>query len=164
MRRKNPLDIIKACKDLNIPLVLIGAPTSGEEDYFCECQKMAQSSEKIKMIGFLPHDSEELSSAYAAAKVFVLPSNFETPGLAALEAGLAGCNIVITRYGSTREYFRDHAWYVDPWSLKDLRVKIKDAYEQPKSSELKKLILDNYTWEKAAEKTLQAYQMVLNKA
>jgi len=43
----------------------------------------------IKHIGFLPHDSEELQSAYAAAKVFVLPSNFETPGLTALEAGLA---------------------------------------------------------------------------
>ena len=48
-----------------------------------------------------------LASAYAAARVFALPSWFETPGLAALEAGLAGCAVAITPYGSTRDYFGD---------------------------------------------------------
>jgi len=42
-----------------------------------------------------------LASAYAACDVFVLPSMFETPGIAALEAGLAGAKIVITKYGGT---------------------------------------------------------------
>jgi glycosyltransferase involved in cell wall biosynthesis len=160
MKRKNPLGVIKVCKDLGIPLVLVGAPNIGEEDYFYECQKTAQFADNIKMIGFLPHDSEELSSAYAAAKVFVLPSNFETPSLSALEAGLAGCNIVITSQGSTREYFREHAFYVDPFSPKDLKLKIRSAFEQPKSSELKKLILENYTWDKVARKTLEAYHLI----
>lgn len=162
MKRKNPLGVIKVCKDLKIPLVVIGAPNIGEEDYFYECRRVAKSGENIQMIGFLPHDSAELSSAYAAAKVFALPSNFETPGLAALEAGLAGCNLVITSQGSTKEYFRENAWYVDPWSTKDLRVKIESAYGQPKSTKLKKLILENYTWKKAAEKTLEAYKSILS--
>ncbi len=34
----------------------------------------------------LDHDDPLLASAYAAARVFALPSWFETPGLAALEA------------------------------------------------------------------------------
>lgn len=160
MKRKNPLGVIKTCKDLHIPLVLIGDSNFGEEDYFLECRRLAKSSVNIKMIGSLPHDSAELSSAYAAAKVFALPSNFETPGLAALEAGLASCNIVITSQGCTKEYFREHAWYVDPWSFKDLKVKIKDAYEQPKSTKLKKLILRNYTWDTVARETMKAYRQV----
>jgi glycosyltransferase involved in cell wall biosynthesis len=161
-KRKNILGIIKACKYLNLPLVLIGNPNIMEADYlyYSECKRIAMSNENIKMIGFLPHDSEELSSAYAAAKVFVLPSNFETPGLAALEAGLAGCNVVITSQGSTKEYFREHAFYVNPLSIEDLKVKLKCAFEQPKSSELKKLILENYTWEKVAQKTLEAYYSI----
>jgi glycosyltransferase involved in cell wall biosynthesis len=163
MKRKNPLGVMKVCKDLDIPLVLIGAPNIGEEDYFYECRRMAKSTENIKMIGFLPHDSEELRSAYAAAKVFALPSNFETPGLAALEAGLAGCNLVVTSEGSTKEYFGEWAWYVRPGSVADLAAKIKDAFGNPKSGQLKKRILENYTWDKVAEKTLEAYLLQVDR-
>ena len=70
---KNTLNVIKVCKDLNLPLVIIGAPGPGEEAYFEECKKLAKSSKNIRLIGSIPHDSEELKSAYAAAKVFVLP-------------------------------------------------------------------------------------------
>jgi glycosyltransferase involved in cell wall biosynthesis len=162
MKRKNPLGVMKICKALKIPLVLVGQQNPREEEYFEECKKIEQSSENIKMIGFLPHDSEELRSAYAAAKVFVLPSNFETPGLSALEAAVAGCNLVVTNQGSTEEYFGEHAWYVNPWSAKDLETKIKEAYDAPKSGLLRKRILENYTWDKVAEKTLDAYKSILS--
>ena len=46
--------------------------------------------------------------------MFALPSWFETPGLAALEAALAGCSVVITPFGSTREYFGDLVEYARP--------------------------------------------------
>lgn len=164
VHRKNPLGVIKACKELNLPLVIIGSSSLREEQYFEDCKKMAQSVANIKMIGFLSHDSPELRSAYAAAKVFALPSNFETPGLSALEAGLSGCNIVITSQGSTKEYFREYAWYVNHESYSDLKRKLKDANEHPKSPELKKIISQNYTWKQTAEKTLQAYSSILNKA
>ena len=64
--------------------------------------------------GGLTHDDPLLASAYAAARVFALPCWFETPGLAALEAALAGCAVVITPYGSTREYFGDLVEYARP--------------------------------------------------
>ena len=55
-----------------------------------------------------------LASAYAAARVLALPSWFETPGLAALEAALAGCAVVVTPFGCTREYFGDRVEYARP--------------------------------------------------
>jgi len=163
-KNKNPLGLIKACTDLNIPLVIIGAPNIGDEEYFNECKKSAEPNKNIKMIGFLPHDSAELSSAYAAAKAFVLPSLFEIPGLTALEAGLAGCNVAITSRGSTREYFKDYVLYLNPASQDDIREKTREAYEKPKNDYLKQHILNNYTWERTAEKTLQAYELVLSRS
>jgi glycosyltransferase involved in cell wall biosynthesis len=157
---KNTLRVIKACMNLNLPLVIIGKPGPGEEAYFEECKKIANSSKNIHFIDFLPHDSEELRSAYAAAKVFVLPSLWETCGLVALEAGLAGCNVVITNRGATKEYFREHALYVDPLSIEDITSKVKQAYEQPKTTKLKELISEEYTWKKVAEKTLTAYKSI----
>jgi glycosyltransferase involved in cell wall biosynthesis len=161
VHRKNPMGVIKACKELNLPLVIIGSSSPREEQYYLDCKEMAESVGNIKLIGFLPHESEELRSAYAAAKVFVLPSNFETPGLSALEAGLSGCNIVITSEGATKEYFREHALYVNYGNYEDLKQKIKKAYEQPKSEKLKDLILQNYTWKNTAEKTFQAYESII---
>lgn len=159
-RRKNVLALLKACKNMKMPLVLIGHYSERDYRYFKECKKIANSNRNIHYLGFIPPDSEELFSAYAAAKVFVLPSWYETPGLSALEAGLAGCNIVITDRGSTTEYFKDYAWYVNPASTEDIRKKILEAYENPKSRKLRKLILDNYTWEKVAQKTLEAYDLI----
>jgi len=161
--RKNILNIIDACENLEIPLVIIGHSDITQEEYYVRCKKAVENSKHAKMIGFLAHNSDELPSAYAAAKVFVLPSYFETPGLAALEAGLAGCNLVVTNQGPTKEYFGEHAWYVNPWSAKDLKAKIKEAYDRPKSGLLKKRILENYTWDKVAERTLEAYLLVTNR-
>jgi len=161
--RKNVLNIIDVCKNLELPLIVIGHLNPAEEEYYVQCRKATQASKNAKMIGFLAHDSEELSSAYAAARVFVLPSYFETPGLTALEAGLAGCNLVVTNQGPTKEYFGEHAWYVNPWSAKDISAKIKEAYDKPKSGLLKKRILENYTWDKVAERTLEAYSRVMHR-
>ena len=57
-------------------------------------------------LGRLDHHDPLLASAYAAARVFALPSWFETPGLAALEAALAGCSVAITPYRLDPGLFR----------------------------------------------------------
>jgi glycosyltransferase involved in cell wall biosynthesis len=102
-----------------------------------------------------------LASAYAACKVFVLPSLYETPGLSALEAALAGANICITKEGATREYFSDFAFYCDPHDINSIREAIFKAYEASKSDKLRDHILKNFTWNRAAKATLEAYEKVL---
>lgn len=159
--RKNVFRLLKACKGIDVPIAIIGCFNPWEHEYYTKCKEVAKYNSNVHFLGFL--NQEELFSAYAAAKVFILPSLFETPGLVALEAGVMGCNVVITKGGSTTEYFKDYASYINPFSIEDIKEKILVAYNKPKNNKLKKHILDNYTWEKAAEKTLRAYDLVLNK-
>ena len=110
--RKNTLELIRAARRLELPLVIAGEAPPGFERYEAECRHAAAAD--TIWLGRLDHHDPLLASAYAAARVFALPSWFETPGLAALEAALAGCAVVITPYGSTREYFGDHVEYARP--------------------------------------------------
>jgi glycosyltransferase involved in cell wall biosynthesis len=154
--RKNQLGLIRALKGENIQIVFIG--DAKDQEYLDLCKK--EASEKVKFLGFMPHESSLLMSAYAACRVFVLPSWYETPGLTALEAGLAGSNIVITEKGATKEYFEDLALYVNPASPEDIKQKVMQAFKNPKSGLLKKHIMQNFTWKEVAEKTLEAYRKI----
>jgi len=158
---KNVFKLLEACGNIDVPLVIIGGYNYWEPEYFEKCKKYAEGKKNIHFLGSFPSESEELVSAYAAAKVFVLPSWLEIPGLSALEAGLAGCNVVITSRGSTTEYFKNYATYVNPASKEDIRKKVLDAFERPRTDNLRHFILNNYTWEKTATKTLDAYASAL---
>ena len=158
--RKNHLNLIRAMNKVSRELVVIGDPVSHHMNYYQQCRKEAGAS--IKFLGSLPRDSEELRAAYAACDVFALPSWFETPGLSALEAGLAGAKIVITADGSTQEYFKDMAEYVRPARVSNIRNKIQKALMQPKTNILKTHIQTNYLWRHTARQTLDIYQALKN--
>ncbi|MEM0230928.1 MAG: glycosyltransferase [Candidatus Woesearchaeota archaeon] len=150
--KKNVLSLIRATRNINTPLVIVGDYNPNYPKYCAAVKKEAEASNTV-IIPRLPHDSEMLRSAYKACKVFALVSFGETPGLSALEAGLAGANVVITEIGSTREYFSDFAYYVNPESQIDIENKIKKAYETQKNRALSKHIYKNYLWKKILTKT-----------
>ncbi len=154
--RKNQLNLIRAMNQISKPLVLIGDPVSHHQNYYDRCVKEAKSN--VRFLGGLKRDSEELKSAFAACDVFALPSWFETPGLSALEAGLAGAKLVITQGGPTREYFQDLAEYADPKSIADIKVKIEKALSSKKTDRLKQHIRAKYLWQNMAKQTIQIYQ------
>ena len=159
--RKNVLRLIKAMNGTEIPLVIIGTPMSTQSYYYKICKK--EANDNIHFLGNIDHDSELLSSAYSAAKVFALPSWAETPGIATLEAGMAGCNVVITNRGSTSEYFKNLVTYCNPADIKSIRNAIIEAYNRDKSKKLINHILDNYTWDIVAKKTLVAYDLIVKR-
>lgn len=157
--RKNVEGLIKAFKEIDQDLVIIGDFSNSE--YSQRCLSLIEENPRIHLMNTIDHNAELLSSAYAACKVFVLPSQFETPGIAAMEAALAGANIVITEVGGTKEYFQNYAEYITPSSSKSIKKGINDALSKPKSDSLKNNILDNYTWDKVAEQTLAQYKRML---
>ncbi|MAO64756.1 MAG: hypothetical protein CL666_07125 [Balneola sp.] len=157
--RKNVIQLLKVAPKLDVPVVVIG--DFGNNKYSRECLSMAKEASNITLVPTLPHDSELLASAYAASSVFVLPSFYETPGIAALEAALAGSNIVITKHGGTKDYFADYAEYIDPDSTTSLLKAIQRSLKKPKK-DLKEVIFDKFTWEKVAQKTVTQYQRLLN--
>jgi len=132
--RKNVLNLIRALKHIDHPSVIIGKITDG--DYARQCMAEAEGAKQIHIIPGLENDSDMLASAYAACDVFTLPSMFETPGIAALEAGLAGAKIVITPYGGTKDYFGSMAEYVDYRSPDSIRQGILTALQRPASDAL----------------------------
>ncbi len=159
--RKNQLNLIRAMKGIDRDLVLIGDIVSGYEWYHKRC--MEEADHHVHFIKAFDHRSDLLRSAYAACDLFVLPGWFETPGLAALEAALAGAKVVATDGGSTREYFHDKVDYIRPNDPADIRDKIRKALDRGKDNELRELVRGSYTWDKVAEKIIEGYAMVLKK-
>ncbi len=158
-RRKNVLALIKALGQIDHPAVIIGRIIAGE--YGDACVREAAKYKHILLIDGLPNDSPMLASAYAAADVFALPSLFETPGIAALEAGLAGAKVVITPHGGPREYFGGMADYVQPDDVEDIRKGIEKALNRKRSPELREHIRQQFLWQVVSQKTASVYKEVL---
>jgi glycosyltransferase involved in cell wall biosynthesis len=156
--RKNPLGLIRAVRALGWPLVLIGQAVPGFEDYTQQCRRAG--GDRVSWLGQLDHHDSLLASAYAAARVFALPSWFETPGLAALEAALAGCPIVVTPYGSTRDYFGELAEYARPHRVDEIARAVRRCWENGSDPRLARLIADRYLWPKVARITAEVYDQI----
>lgn len=154
-KRKNQLSLVAALRGTGIPLVIVGQPNPGE--YRDLCRRYADKS--VVFLDAMRQD--ELASAFAAAKVHALVSWFEIPGLVSLEAGAAGCNIVSSDRGSPPEYLQDMARYCDPARVESIREAVLAAYQAPRSDRLQARIRANYTWEAAAEKTVEGYQLAM---
>jgi glycosyltransferase involved in cell wall biosynthesis len=157
--RKNVLQLIRALKLIDHPAVIIGKVSDTPDGK--RCIEEARQSKNITIIEGLSNDSEMLASAYAASSVFALPSLFETPGIAALEAALAGSRIVITPHGGTKDYFGTMAEYVEPDSVESIRSGIIRALNAPGTSALQSHVKQEFLWSIVAKKTLAVYQSVL---
>lgn len=155
--RKNQLNVIRACKTLPYKFVFIGKAGANFKKYFEKCK--AEAGSNTYFLGQIEH--EKLPQFYKLAKVHVLASWMETPGLSSLEAGMMHCNIVVTRKGDTEDYFGNMAYYCEPDDLGSIRESVIKAYENPYDSTLCKIIQSKYKWEDTAIQTLQGYHTVL---
>ncbi|MDP8202441.1 MAG: glycosyltransferase [Candidatus Tenebribacter burtonii] len=157
--RKNGKKIIKALQQIDHPAVIIADILQNKEGEWC--RKEIEKSKNIKLIEWLNHDDPLFASAYAACNTFILPTKYETPGRAALEAGLAGANIVITPNGGTEEYFVKYAEYPNPDSVESITNAIEVSLNKKRNDELKERILASYIWSIIAIKTLDVYQEII---
>ncbi len=157
--RKNQLNLIRAFNKIRKNLVIIGDPVSDYPDYYKKCKDTA--SENIYFLKGIDHEDPLLASVYAASSLFIVPGWFETPGLAALEAGLAGTKIAVTKYGCTKDYFLDFVKYFDPSSINDIIKAVEISYRKQAMPGLWAHIHNNYTWDKVADATLNVYKKVI---
>ena len=147
---KNQLTLARITKKLGIPFVMVG-PVN-DLDYYYKC--MRANSEIIYITGI---EHSELSSIYHAAKVHALVSWYEIPGLVNLEAGLAGCNILTTDEGSTKECFKDYVCYANHKNYEEIERKLIETFHKKKDDSFKNYIIENYLWEKATENIESVY-------
>ncbi|MES2274834.1 MAG: glycosyltransferase family 4 protein [Bacteroidota bacterium] len=154
---KNQVNLIKALNNTRFKVVLVGKPAPNQMKYYANCRAIAANN--IEFIDYLP--LPDLVNYYKKAKVHILPSWFETTGLSTLEAAAMGCNIVITDKGDTRCYFEDYAFYCDPLSPESILQAAEKASIASYNPDLYNKIVNNYTWQKTAAETLDAYRAAL---
>lgn len=158
--RKNIIRLITSFNNSKLDTKLIIIGKNEDLNYYNSCKNI--SKDNVIFIPQISNSSEMLKSAYKSAKVVILPSYLETPGLAALEGGLSGANIVITEIGGTKEYFHNYAWYVNPLSKDSIKKALISAYNSPKKEKLSQHIENNFSWEEVAKKTIIAYNNLFN--
>lgn len=155
--RKCQLDLVRAVRNTDYKLVLIGKPGKNSQQYYEHVKE--EAGENVTFIQHLDH--HKLPQFYKLAKVHALVSWMETPGLSSLEAGAMNANLVITPNGDTFDYFGNMAHYCEPGNIASIKEAIDKAYQTPRTEALREHIAENFTWVKAAEATLSAYQKIL---
>ncbi|KXB30138.1 hypothetical protein AT959_12245 [Dechloromonas denitrificans] len=156
--RKNQLAFLKSLKAFpDLQLVTIGGVR--EQSYLDAC--IQEGEGQFQLIDPLPPGSELIRSAMAACEFFAMPSLRETPSIASLEAGAAGSRIMTTSLGSPTEYFEQHAVYVNPYDLADMREGVEAILARPKDAALVERIRNLYRWDVVVEQLVDAYSAVL---
>jgi glycosyltransferase involved in cell wall biosynthesis len=156
--RKNVLNLVRAARRAGLPLVVLGDAVPGHEGYADACRREAAPATTFRP--GLAHDDPCLAAWYAAARVLALPSWFETPGLAALEGALAGCAVVITPHGATRDYFGGLARYARPDRVGEIAAALAVAMREGPPDGLASHVASEYLWAAIARRTAEVYARV----
>lgn len=155
---KNQLNLLYAIKDHpEIPIVFLGHEI--EPNYSRKIRNLSKKRGNVYFINAVPHD--EISSFYKYAKLHVLLSLRESPGLVSLEALAHNCPIVIStkEFAPISTYFSNQKYIVNPFDLKKIKEVITEAYLSP---DLQKEDMSKFTWDYAAKQTMEAYCELLN--
>lgn len=144
-------------------LVIVGDALSDTGDYLNQCKKMAQKN--IIFLGRLPLVSDEgvdIDDLYRHAQAVIIPSEFETCSLVALEAGIRGTPVLLTKNGGTKSIFADKLWYIDPARLEEVETLLQKIESGEFDQEaLRQFIESEYSWESIAYQLEEVYNRVL---
>ncbi|MFN2540323.1 MAG: glycosyltransferase [Mycobacteriales bacterium] len=155
--RKNTLALVRAAREVGLPLVLIGELDPNHASYCAAVMSELDRLPAAAHIPFLAPDDPLIPSAYAAARVHALVSHSEQIGVSSLEAGLAGATLVVSQLPSTREVFGELAWYVDPHDQRSIEAALQAAYAAPRTSALAEHLDATYSSRAAARRLKGLY-------
>jgi glycosyltransferase involved in cell wall biosynthesis len=142
----------------DVELVLVG-PEGWNEDLGA---LLARLPGRARTLGFVPN--AELAPLYAGAEVVAYPSIREGFGLPVLEAMAQGAPVVTSRGTATEEVAGDAAVLVDPLSVTDIARGLDEVLSGPDLArdlgQRARQRAATYTWERAADATVDAYREV----
>lgn len=168
---KNVPRLIKAIKEINLTLVMIGK-TLVEENFdtanpwnkdLVEVHKLIEGDKRFIRLGFIP--TEDMVALYNIATVFAFPSLYEGFGLPVIEAMQCGCPVVTTKGGSLAEVAGDAACFVDGYNVTDIANGIGEVFftqklqEEHSTKGLQQA--KKFSWKETAQKTIAAYKKVV---
>lgn len=162
-RIKNLEQLILAFKMSALPatkLVLVGP--MDEPDYLSRLQALIEKSGLGDQVVFAgPLYEEEKLPAFAAADLLVLPSEFESYGLAAAEGVAAGIPVLITDACGIAPLLHRRAGLSVPVNVSSLaegmRLLLEDEAQRNQLTRERREVLKELTWEKPLAQLEQLY-------
>jgi glycosyltransferase involved in cell wall biosynthesis len=148
----------------NIPhkLVIAGRRV---KDYLLHLNFTEKELEGILFLGFVKH--EELPKLLNLAKLFVLPSYYESYAMALVEAMTCGCPIVASQTGACPEIVKDAALLADPYNPKDFAERMltvlqnENLQKELSCKGLKRA--SAFKWENTSKLTIESLVSVIKK-
>ncbi len=140
-------------------LVLLGDTQNPEFKYVAVSVRLSRLDGTVQLPGFVPR--EDLPAFYNAASLVVYPTLYEGFGLPVLEAMACGTPVVTSNNSSLPEVAGDAALLVNPRNPEEIAVAVQRllADEALRTDLSSRGILHarQFTWKKAAEKTLEVF-------
>ncbi|MEB3799983.1 glycosyltransferase family 4 protein [Flavobacterium columnare] len=131
--RKNALNIVKAIRDIDTHLVLIGKETP----YTKQIHQYINEHQIQYKVSFLRNVSnEELAIIYQLASVFVYPSIFEGFGIPIIEALFSKTPVITTHSGVFPEAGGPNSLYINPNNPEEIKEKIEWVLNNPEEVEI----------------------------
>lgn len=156
---KNQLNVIRAISGLPYTLVIIGPYNPKKENYLNKCKSIA--GENVVFIGGLSHDDPLLSSAYAGANLFILPSYREVMPLSLYEAALSGCRVAVSRNVPVLDGCKRYISLFDPGNIEEIATVIEREINMPCSPELSGRASEMDEWCDVAFQIKYSYEQIL---
>ena len=159
---KNQLGILYALYNRpDIPIIFAGGIRDNR--YYKKLKDIAEKRGNVYFTGKIPPD--DLFSLYKRAKVHVLASFRESPGLATLEALMCGSQIVVSeeKFCPIKYYqFDKYGFVCNPYDVKSIRNAVLEAYNHPKDISLPEEYIKFFSYENVAKMTYEVYERVIN--
>lgn len=173
--RKNFTTLLKAFSQLKseprfkeLKLVKVGDAGGQEADFRGQTMGVVESlnlSSEVIFTDFIPE--ADLPAYYSGAEVFVLPSLYEGFGFPVLEAMACACPVITSNTSSLPEVVGGAGIMVDPHNTNSLAQAMIQVLTDSKLRDnmIRKGLAQSkrFTWEKAAEQTLEVYNKVENR-
>jgi glycosyltransferase involved in cell wall biosynthesis len=151
---KNQLGMAHALTELALPFVVIGEAQERDTDYMRELRAVPG----VICLGSLRQQARMLASAYAAATVYVLPSQGEAFPLTVLEALAAGTPVVLSDESALQlpnsEFALKRARWDDNRALKHA---VLDLLDTPPERERVRALVRPFTWDSVALQLADCY-------
>jgi len=155
---KNQLNLLYALKNYpGIPIVFVGKVS--DIWYYKKLKKIADKRRNVFFIDAVPHN--DINTFYKYAKLHVLLSLRESPGLVNIEALANGCPIVISdeRFLPVKTYFANQPYVVDPLNIKKIKDVVLEAYSNGKNQV--PFDFEKFSWNNVAKQTFDIYKEIL---
>lgn len=168
-KRKNVLGLCQAFELIadkypDFRLIMAGGQNGFEAEKVLEYIAQSRFKAQLEYVSFV--SEQELQNLYARAWAFVFPSFYEGFGIPVLEAMHYDLPVLASENTTLQEVAGDAALYVQPYKIMSIaegleKIITDDTLRTALINKGKKR-LNTFSWEKTAQKTLEAYKTILS--